>query len=163
MAGDNRGNSPGYILIRLKELSEGTEEVLVPSTTIKDVDVGGVAVTPVDAKAKLDGWAVFYSDPPQIQASWKKSIVDRDGVTPTVLLFIKDYEEGVRVKLGRSNPQLKKFGMTPEGKRKQLTAAAKADAAETAQATRVLRGEKGKKQRKAIKAPRVNRRTKPSS
>jgi len=158
----NRTNSPGEILIRLKDLSSGTKTVFAsPQTT--PVDVGGVPMAPSDAETKLDAFIVLFTSPTTIRASLKKSVLDRDTVTPAVLAFIKDYEDGVRAKLGRQNPDLQKFGMTPAGKRKQRTSAEKADSADTGQATRVLRQTKGPKQKAAIKAPPVTKRaaTKP--
>jgi hypothetical protein len=110
----------------------------------------GKTVSTADLQAKLDTHADTYQAVEDAYVVYQKAIAARDAIAPQAKELRDHARTAVKAALGKKNPELLKYGITPDKDVRPLTTAEEAAKVAKAKATRAARHTMGKKQKLAI-------------
>jgi hypothetical protein len=142
-------NTPGTLLKMLTELSDGLADNAPAGLT--QLAAGGKVSTMAELVSELQGYATIYKAADDATMARDKALLAREAIAPTAGARSEEIRAAVKAALGRKNPELASFGMTPDQTPAPLTVEQKTAAAAKAKATRAARHTMGPKQKKAIK------------
>ncbi len=129
------------------KLSQAVKEKLAPTVSLV---VDGVSATQPQVAAKLDAFAASHAAVHDARQALQAALKARDAASVEAREYCKGLKAAVKQQLGRTNPELAAFGISPD---KPLVRTTKdlIVASAKAQQTRQVRGTLGKRQRAQIK------------
>jgi len=142
-------NNPGAMLTALHAMVDGLTTNPPPGLT--QLAAGGKVSALPALTTELQGYLDLYQAADDALKAYEKAILARDTQAPMIRPRFEDIRTAVKSAIGRKNPDLGKFGMTPAKTPAPLTAEQKVARAAKAIATRLARHTVGPKKKKAIK------------
>jgi hypothetical protein len=142
-------NNPGTLKQEFLDLIEGL--TTSPPGGQTSLVVGGTSATVSDLIVELNGYAAAYKAVDDADDAHKTALAVRSAIKPQAVTRRKQIRAAIKGVLGRANPALSKFGMTPDKPRQPLTVEEESLKVAKAKATRAARHTMGKKQKEAIK------------
>jgi hypothetical protein len=141
--------NPGATQAALEALLAGLKGGLPANVT--QITVNGQTHQVVDLQAEVQDYVDLYGAADEAAKAHVKAVQARDAKKPAILARLSELRAGIKTVLGRRNPDLSKFGMTPDKVPEPLTVDQKKQRAAKARATRAARHTMGPKAKKAVK------------
>lgn len=140
--------SPGAQAKSQKALIDGLTASPPANTT--SVLINNVTFTLPELLAKLSGYHATYDAAAKAETARAAAVQEREAVMVEAAALVAGARTVIKGMLGRHNPALSNFGITPDKEPTPLTAEQKVARAAKAKATRVARHTMGKKQKAKI-------------
>lgn len=145
---DNQ-TTPGTVLKQLQALEAGLTDNPLPGMT--QIAAGGMVSTVAELIVEVQGYAALYKAAEDAAAAYDKALQAREVAAPAALDRLQQIRAALKGAIGKRNPDLLAFGITPDQEPAPLTVEQKLARAAKAKATRAARHTMGPKQKAAIK------------
>jgi hypothetical protein len=145
---DESTKSPTALKTSLRALAAGL--AASPPGGHPTVVLEGKPLLSADLQAQLSTYADIYQAADDAYVVYQKAIAARDDIAPQAKELRDHTRAAVKAALGRKNPELAKYGITPDKDTRPLTTAEETAKVAKAKATRAARHTMGKKQKLAI-------------
>ena len=145
---DNQ-NNPGNVLKCLQALEAGLANNPLPGMT--QIAAGGTVSSVADLIIEIQSYANLYKAAEDAATTYEKAIQAREAAAPAALDRLQQIRAALKGAIGKRNPDLLAFGITPDQEPAPLTVEQKLARAAKAKATRAARHTMGPKQKAAIK------------
>lgn len=142
-------NSPGALMLALQSMISGF--ATSPPAGLTHLAVSGKVSSIADLTIELQGYADVYKTADEADKAHEKAVLARDAIEPTATTRYEELRAAIKSALGKKNPDLHNFGLTPSLRHAHLTVEQQAIKVAKTKATRAARHTLGPKQRKAIK------------
>lgn len=142
-------NNPGNILKSFQALAGGLANNPLPGLT--QLAAGGQVMPVADLLAEVQGYAQLYKAAEDAAKAHDKAIQAREAAAPAAIDRLQQIRAALKSAIGKRNPDLLAFGITPDQEPAPLTVEQKLARAAKAKATRAARHTMGPKQKAAIK------------
>jgi hypothetical protein len=141
--------TPGSLLKSFNDLAAGLASS--PPGGQPAIVIEGQSVPVSTLLAELQGYAIAYQAVEDAEQVYKRAIAARDAVASGAQRRREAIRASIKGTLGRMNPALEAYGMSPDREQRALTAEEEVAKVAKARATRAARHTMGKRQRLAIK------------
>jgi hypothetical protein len=141
--------TPGSLLKNFNDLAAGLTSN--PPGGHPSIVIEGQSVLVSALVAELQGYASAYQAVEEAEQAYKKALTARDSIAPGAQGRRDAIRASIKGSLGRTNPDLGIYGISPDKEHRALTAEEEVAKVAKARATRAARHTMGKKQRQAIK------------
>ena len=149
--------TPGSLLKNFNDLAAGLASN--PPGGQPSIVIEGQSVSVSTLVTELQGYAMVYQAVEDAEQVYKKAIAARDAVAPGAQGRRDALRASIKGTLGRTNPDLETYGISPDKEQRALTAEEEVAKVAKAKATRAARHTMGKRQRQAIKGQLASKET----
>ena len=141
--------TPGSLLKTFNDLAAGLASA--PPGGQPSIVIEGQSIAVTTLIAELQGYASAYQAVEDAEQVYKKALTAREAIAPGAQGRRDAIRASIKGALGRMNPGLEAYGISPDKEQRALTAEEEVAKVAKAKATRAARHTRGKKQRQAIK------------
>lgn len=142
-------DAPGTLLHSFDDLITGLEKK--PPGGQTSLVVHGTSITVTDLVIELKGYAGAYRAVEDTNTEYQRALAARDAVEVQAKGRHDAVRAAIKGALGKSNPDLPIYGLTPDREHRPLTVEEEALKVAKAKATRAARHTMGKRQKEAVK------------
>ena len=138
-----------------KSIQEGMQKLAdglasAPPCGATTLVIDGEAVPMSEVIADLRAWAAIYEAVWDAARAYQRALADRTATEATALPRLAMMGRTVKSMVGRTNPDLARYGLAPDKLRRTLTAEEKASATRLRKATRAARHTMGSRQKEEV-------------
>jgi hypothetical protein len=144
-----QNDNPGTVLRHLLDLANGLASK--PPGGQTSLVIQGVSITIADLVTEVQGYAAAYQAVEDADLEHQKALAARAAIEAKVRRRRDSVRAAITGALGKMNPGLATYGITPDKEHRPLTVEEEILKVARAKATRAARHTMGKKQKEAIK------------
>ena len=145
----NSNDTPGTMRNHFDDLITGLESK--PPGGQTSLVVQGTSITVVNLVIELKGYAAAYRAVEDTNTEYQRALAARDAIEAQAKGRHDAVRAAIKGALGKSNPDLPIYGLTPDREARPLTVEEEALKVAKAKATRAARHTMGKRQKEAVK------------
>ena len=140
---------PGIVMKALQHLTTGLTDK--PPVGLTQLAAGGKVSTVDEILVELKQYISVFKNVDETAQDYKKALQARRRIAKKVAARVEELHAAFKASLGKENPELENYGITPNHKAPPPTVEQLAERVGKAKATRLARHTMGKKQKEKIK------------
>lgn len=145
----NLNDTPGTLLQHFNDLVNGLASK--PPGGQTSLVILGTSITVPDLVTELKGYAATYKAVEDANTEYQRALTARTAIETHAKSRHDAVRAAIKGALGKSNPDLSTYGLTPDREHRPLTVEEQALKVAKAKATRAARHTMGKRQKEAVK------------